>query len=77
MKEDLSIPIWLPDTFLTFARDMIKKVSSELAELPFNEIFEEKSSLPKREGIPEKLVLISFNLSHVTMFQQIDRRLDE
>jgi hypothetical protein len=77
MKQDLSIPIWLPDNFLTFARDMIRKVFNELTDLPFNEFFEEKANLPKRKDDPEKLVLVSFNLSPLTTFQQIDRRLDE
>ncbi|PVF98266.1 hypothetical protein CPB86DRAFT_362005 [Serendipita vermifera] len=77
LEQNLSIPIWVPEDFLKFAREMIKKVSNDLPHLPFNECFEEKSSLPESDGLLEKLILVNFNLSPVTMFQQIDRRLDE
>ncbi|PVF98265.1 hypothetical protein CPB86DRAFT_825813 [Serendipita vermifera] len=77
MQQNLSIPIWLPEDFLIFARDMMKKISNDLVHLPFDECFVEKSSLAVSQDVPEKLVLVEFNLSPVTMFQQIDRRLDE
>ncbi|PVF98262.1 hypothetical protein CPB86DRAFT_873454 [Serendipita vermifera] len=77
MQEDLSIPIWLPEDFLTFARDMVKKVSNDMPDLPLNECFEEIFTLHKGKDEPETLVLVKFTLSPVTIFQQIDRRLDE
>ncbi|PVF99136.1 hypothetical protein CPB86DRAFT_814258, partial [Serendipita vermifera] len=73
MEENLSIPIWIPKDFLTFAREMVKKVSDDMPDLPFNECFEGISTHPNDES----LVLVNFNLSPVRMFQQLDRRLDE
>ncbi|PVF98261.1 hypothetical protein CPB86DRAFT_797410 [Serendipita vermifera] len=76
MQENLSIPIWIPGDFLTFARGMIKKVSNDIPGVPFNECFETKFTL-RGNNRSEDHVLVNFNLSPVTMFQQIDRRLDE
>jgi hypothetical protein len=74
MKDNLSVPIWLPDDFLTFATEMMKKVSEETPDLPFNQCFK---VLIETSTWPEDHILVDFNLSPVTMFQQIDRRVDE
>ncbi|PVF98263.1 hypothetical protein CPB86DRAFT_784896 [Serendipita vermifera] len=77
MQEDICIPVWIPQEFLTFASDMIEKISNDMPDLPFNECFEELWTLQKGRKEPETLVLVNFHLSPVTAFAQIDRRLDE
>jgi hypothetical protein len=77
MEENLSIPIWIPEDFVKFARETIKKVSKDMPDLVFNKCFKGWTKISKCEDYPEDLILVDFNLSAVTMFQQIDRRIDE
>ncbi|PVF98264.1 hypothetical protein CPB86DRAFT_797412 [Serendipita vermifera] len=77
MEENLSIPIWIPEDFVNFAREMIKKVSKDMPDIPFNQCFRKLTRISECEDYPETLILVDFSLSAVTMFQQIDRRLDE
>jgi hypothetical protein len=77
MEENVSIPIWVPADFLTFAREMIKKFSEEMPYLPFNDCLKSLNKTYTCKDYAEKLILINLNFSPETMFQQIDRRMDE
>lgn len=88
LAQDLEIPIWMPPPFIKFAKQLIQEVSADHPDLGINNILEEiwpidqvkmseyNESLREVER-QEPLSLVIFKISPTTMYQQLDRRLDE
>jgi hypothetical protein len=72
-KNDLVIPIWLPKDFLEFAQHTLADAFRE-AGLPQQDILVPKITT---RSVKEPLTLTLFKITPETMWQQVDRRIDE
>lgn len=79
LPQELHIPIWMPPEFVEYANNLVKSVGEDHPDLGITEVLEViwDGERPETEELTEKLVLTSFKLSPVMMYQQVDRRLDE
>ena len=72
-KNDLVIPVWLPKDFLEFAQNTLADAFRD-AQLSPLDILEPRITT---ERLGENLTLTLFKITPETMWQQVDRRIDE
>ena len=72
-KNDLIIPVWLPTDFLEFAQHTLADAFRD-ARISQQDVLEPKMTTERPN---EKLTLTLFRISPETMWQQVDRRIDE
>ena len=72
-KNDLVIPVWLPKDFLEFAQNTLADAFRD-AQLSPLDILEPRIMT---EPLGENLTLTLFKITPETMWQQVDRRIDE
>lgn len=72
MEEDLLVPIWLPKDFFQFAQNLISEIAEDHKDLDLGKVLE--VVWPDTES---EMKLVIFRLTPVTIYQQLDRRLDE
>lgn len=87
LAQDLHILIWMPPPFIKFARELIQEISADFPNLELGKILEETWPIDEQKlneynesdnlREQEPLSLVIFRLSSTTMYQQLDRRLDE
>jgi hypothetical protein len=81
MLKDLVIPIWLPVRFVNHVNQLIQSVAKEYPHLEIKPVlgvisYKKQPAFSFVSG-KEKVLLVNFRVSSVTMWQQLDRRLDE
>jgi hypothetical protein len=72
-KNDLSIPVWLPKDFLEFAQNTLADAFRD-ARLSPPDILK---PIIATEYLDENLTLTLFKITPESMWQQVDRRIDE
>ena len=72
-KNDLVIPVWLPKDFLEFAQHTLADAFRD-ARLSQQDVLEPKITTKR---LNENLTLTLFKITPETMWQQVDRRIDE
>ena len=72
-KNDLIIPVWLPQDFLEFAQQTLADAFRD-AGLSQQDVLVPKITT---ERLHENLTLTLFKIVPETMWQQVDRRIDE
>ena len=72
-KNDLIIPVWLPKDFLEFAQHTLADAFRD-ARISQQDVLEPKMTTKR---LNENLTLTFFRITPETMWQQVDRRIDE
>jgi len=72
-KNDLSIPVWLPKDFLEFAQQTLADAFRDVG------LSQQDVLVPiiTTKSLHENLTLTLFKVTPETMWQQVDRRIDE
>lgn len=72
-KNDLIIPLWLPEDFLEFAQHTLANAFRD------NGLFLQSILIPitSTDDLDENVTLTLFKLTPEAMWQQVDRRIDE
>jgi len=73
-KNDLSIPVWLPKDFLEFAQQTLADAFRDVG-LSQQDVL--VPTITKTTYLHEDLTLTLFKVTPETMWQQVDRRIDE
>jgi len=72
-KNDLIIPLWLPKDFLEFAQQTLADAFRDAGLSPQDVLIPTATT----EHLDENLTLTVFKVTPETMWQQVDRRIDE
>jgi len=72
-KNDLTIPVWLPNNFLEFAQQTLADAYRDVG-LPQQDVL---VPIITTNSLHENLTLTLFKVTPETMWQQVDRRIDE
>ncbi|KAG8831070.1 hypothetical protein FRC17_003735 [Serendipita sp. 399] len=75
-KKDLIMMIWMPENFVSFAREMVMNVAKD-RDIPFQGDFISEFWRPSKPKKREALILYEVKIDILIMWQQVDRRLDE
>ena len=75
---DLVIPVVIPGQFLDFAKGVLERAFEDRGiRFSAERVFVEVVNLPPTEISPYKDVLVFWRITTLSMWQQIDRRIDE
>ncbi|KAG8810839.1 hypothetical protein FRC17_002740 [Serendipita sp. 399] len=75
-KTDLIMMIWMPENFVSFARETVMSVAKD-RDIPFQGDFISEFWRPSKPTKGEALILYEVKIDTLIMWQQVDRRLDE